>query len=65
MSWRLPDACAQEKSIFLGLIASIERDAEYDKKVAEMEWLDLMLFFENRLTEIDEQLVLLATREEA
>ena len=38
---------------------SREREAEYNKKVAEQEWLDLMHFLRNRLTEIEEQLVLL------
>ena len=30
--------------ILLVDIASFERDAEYDKKVADMEWPDLTLF---------------------
>ena len=58
-------ALLNKMSIFLGMIASLEHDAEYDKNVAEMEWPDLMLFSNNQLTEIDEQLVLLAGREEA
>ena len=44
------------------LIASLEREAENNKKVAEREWLDLMPFLKNRWTEIEEQLVLLAKR---
>ena len=59
--------CAQEldallnnkKSMLLGLVASLERDAENNKKEVEMEWPDLSLLLENPLTEIDEQMVLL------
>ena len=57
-SWTL-----QQKSILLVNIASLERDAEYDKKVADMEWLDLMLFLENQLSDMDEQLFLLRDEE--
>ena len=42
------DALLKEKSIFLGLIASLERDAECNKKEVEMEWPDLSLFLKIR-----------------
>ena len=50
------DALLKQKSIFLVNIASLERDAEYDKEEVKMEWPDLTLFLTNQLTEIDEQL---------
>ena len=43
------------------IIAIREREAKHNEKVAE-EWLDLMHFSSNRLTEINEQLVLLPKR---
>ena len=43
----------KQKSILLVNIDSLERDADYDKKVAETEWPDLMFFVKNQLTEIE------------
>ena len=59
------DALLMQKSTLPVNIASLERDADHDKKVAEMEWPHLMLFLKNQLTELNEQLVLVARRDEA
>ena len=48
-----------KKSMFLGLVASLERDAESNKKEVEMASPDPSLLLKNQLTEIDEQMVLL------
>ena len=52
--------CSYLQAVFERLIESREREAEYNKKVAEKEWLDLMLFSRNLLTAIQEQLVLVS-----
>ena len=59
------DTLLKQHSILLVNIASLERDAECGKNVAEMEWADLMRFLKNQLTEIDEQFVLLVRRQDA
>ena len=59
------DALLKHQSFLMVDIASLDRDAKYDKIVAEREWSDLVLLLENQLTEIDEQLVLLVRRDEA
>ena len=46
------------KSMFLGLVASLERDAENNKKEVGTERPDLSLLFGNQLTEVDEQMIL-------
>ena len=49
----------QEINGSFGLTASLERDAEYNRKEVDMEGPDLSLLLKNQLTDIDEQMVLL------
>ena len=60
MSWRMnvPKSwthCSSRNQLFLLILPA----SSVNKKEAEMEWLDLMLFLKNLLIEIDDKFVLL------
>ena len=74
MSWKgCWDDCAhallKQKSVTLDHIAKLGRHevevSEYNKKKVEMDWPHLILFLKEQLTDMDEQLVLLARQGEA
>ena len=56
------EALLNQQSVIEINIDCREREAEYNKKVAEKEWSDLMRLLRNRMTKIKERLVLLVKR---